>query len=156
MTKMLFDDVSDYVQASLSYISQHKSSLLTILIFPLIPFAYLDYRGWYDLGAGGLSHNALGWLMQSLLRLCASRNVRDASSYDADIRTSELEKTSILGSRLPAWEGKSPKTGKWVAPHRQLEQGASAEIKRVCVFACHVDRVRHARHCKSLQVFVLK
>ena len=77
--------------------------------------------------------------MQSLLRLCASRNVRDATPYDVELRTSELEKTSILGNWLPTWEGKSPKTGKWVAPHRQLEQSASAEIKKVCVFTCHVD-----------------
>ena len=153
MTKM---DVSGYVQASFSYISQHKSGLLTLLLFPLIPFAYLDYQGWYDLGAGGLPHNALGWLMQSLLRLCASRNVRDASPYNAEIRTSDLEKSSILGSRLPAWEGKSPKTGKWVAPHRQLEQGASAEIRQVCVFACHVDQVRRARHYNTSRILILK
>ena len=156
MTKMSLEDVSGYVQASLSYISQHKSSLLTLLLLPLIPFAYLDYQGWYDLGTGGLPHNALGWLLQSLLRICASRNVRDTSAYDAEIRNTELEKTSILGSRLPAWEGKSPKTAKWVVPHRQLEQGASAEIKTVCVFACHVDQVRRARHYRTLRVFVLK
>ena len=153
---MLFDDVSDYVQGSLSYVSQHKSSLLTLLLFPLITLAYLDYQGWYGLGAGGLPHNLLGWLMQSLLRLCASRNVRDASPYDVEIRTSELEKTIILGSRLPSWEGKLPKTGKWVAPHRQLEQGASAEIKTVCVSACHVDGVRHARHCNTSRIVILK
>ena len=133
MTKMLLEDVSDYVQASLSYVNHHKCSLLTLLLFPLVPFAYLDYRGWYDLGTGGLPHNAVGWLVQSLLRLCASRNVRDASPYDVEIRNTELEETSILGSQLPAWEGKSPKTAKWVVPHRQLEQGASAEIKTVCV-----------------------
>ena len=135
MTKILPQNVSNYVQTSLSYITQHKTSLLTLLLLPLIPFAYHDYRGWYDLGAGGLPHNALGWLMQSLLRLCASRNARDASSYDVEIRTSDLENTSFLGNRLPAWEGKSPKTGGWVAPHRQLEQDASADVKTVCVFA---------------------
>ena len=144
MTKTLLQNASDHIQTSLSYLSQHKPVLLTLLLSPLIPFAYLDYQGWYNLGAGGLPHNALGWLMQSLLRLCADRNLRDAKPYDVEILTSELEKTSFLRNRLPAWEGKSPKTGKWVAPHRQLEQGASAEIKTVCVFAYSVDRFRYA------------
>ena len=135
MTKIFLSDISVYLQTSLSYIIQHKpSSLLPLLLLPLLPFAYRDYLGWYDLGAGGLPHNALGWLMQSLLRLCASRNIRDASPYNAEIRTSTLEKTSFLGSRLPVWEGKAPKTGGWVAPHRQLEQSASKEVKLVCLF----------------------
>ena len=137
MTKTLLQNASDHIQTTISYLSQHKPVLLTLLLSPLIPFAYLDYQGWYNLGAGGLPHNALGWLMQSLLRLCAGRNLRDAKPYDVEILTSELEKTSFLRNRLPAWEGKSPKTGKWVAPHRQLEQGASAEIKTVCMLACH-------------------
>ena len=72
------------------------------------------------------------------------------------MRNTELEKTSILGSRLPAWEGESPKTGKWVVPHRQLEQGASAEIKTVCISAYHVDQIRRARHYKILRVFILR
>ncbi len=156
VTRMFLEDTSGYVQASISYISQHKSSLLILLVLPLVPFAYLDYQGWYNLGTGGLPHNVLGWLVQSLLSLPASRNVRDASSYDEEVRNTELEKTSILGDRLPAWEGDSPKTGKWVVPHRQIEQGASAEIKKVCLFAYQVNQIRRARHYKTSRVFVLK
>ena len=139
MTKTLLQSASGYIQTSISYLNEHKPLLLTLLLSPLIPLAYFDYQGWYNLGAGGLPHNALGWLMQSLLRLRASRNLRDAKPYDVEILTSELEKTSFLRDRLPAWEGEAPKTGKWVAPHRQLEQGASDEIKTVRVFAYSVD-----------------
>ena len=46
----------------------------------------------------------------------------------------ELERTSFLDGRLPAWTGTAPETGAWVAPHRQLDQVASAEIKKVRLF----------------------
>ena len=138
MPKISLSDISSHVQTIFSYINQHKSLLLTLLILlllSLLPLAYRDYRGWYGLGAGGLPHNPVGWLLQSLLRLRASRNVRDTTPYDTEIRTSSsaLEKTSFLANRLPVWEGKLPKTGAWVAPHRQLEQSASKEVKSVCL-----------------------
>ncbi len=125
------EPLSAYVQTSLSFLQQNKLSALTILLLPLLRSAYLDYQAWYALGAGGLPHNPVGWLVQSVLRLRASSNVRDSSCYDGAIASSELERTSFLDGQLPAWTGNVPKTGKWAAPHRQLEQVASVEIKKV-------------------------
>lgn len=138
---MRFGTLPDYIQSSLSILQQNKLSVLAIFLFPLFRYAYLDYQGWYALGAGsdpnnasGWLHNTFSWLVQSLLRLRASRNVRDSSCYDGLMKSSELEKTSFLDDQLPTWTGKSPKTGAWVYPHRQLEQVASAEIKKVRLF----------------------
>lgn len=132
--KMVFNPFSPYTQALPSFLQRSIPSVLTILLLLLFRYAYLDYQGWYALGAGGIPHNVFGWLAQSLLRLRASRNVRDSGCYDAAIRNNELERTSFLKDQLPAWTGKAPKTAVWVAPHRQLEQTASAEIKRVSTF----------------------
>lgn len=131
---MSLDRISPYIQTTLSYLTSHKTPLLTLLLLPLLPLAYLDYQGWLALGPGGLPHNPLGWLIQSLMRIPASRNVRDASPYDKEIHNTELEKTSFLEGRLPAYGKKSPETGKWVVPHRQLEGGASEEINKVSIF----------------------
>lgn len=119
----------------LSSLQQTVYSILTVLLLFLFRYAYLDYQAWYALGGGGLPHNVFGWFLQSLIRLRASRNVRNSSCYDAAIKNNILEGKSFLNDQLPAWTGKAPKTGVWVAPHRQLEQLASAEIKGVSTFA---------------------
>lgn len=131
---MLSESYSTYARNSFAYLQHNKLSVLTILLFPLFRYAYLDYQGWYALGGGGIPHNVFGWLVQSLLRLRASRNVRDSSCYDVAMKATELERTSFLDDQLPAWTGNAPKTGVWVAPHRQLEQFASSEIKKVGIF----------------------
>lgn len=133
---MLSESYSTYARNSFAYLQHNKLSVLTILLFPLFRYAYLDYQGWYALGGGGIPHNVFGWLVQSLLRLRASRNVRDSTCYDVAMKATELERTSFLDDQLPAWTGNAPKTGVWVAPHRQLEQFASSEIKKVGIFFC--------------------
>ena len=129
--RMLSESFSTYAQSAVSFIQQNKLSSLILLCLPLFYYAYLDYQGWYALGAGGIPHNIFGWLVQSLLRLRASRNVRDPSCYHVAMRDSELERTQFLDNQLPAWTGNAPKTGVWVAPHRQLEQFPSADIRKV-------------------------
>ena len=132
---MPFNPFSICPQSSLSFLQQSILIVLIILIPLLFRYAYLDYQAWYALGGGGLPHNPFGWLVQSVLRLRASRNVRDSSCYDVAMQSSELERTSFLDNQLPAWIGKAPKTGVWVAPHRQLEQLASAEIQKVWFYS---------------------
>ena len=129
--RMLSESFPAYAQSSISFIQQNKLGSLIVLLLPLSYYAYFDYQGWYALGPGGLPHNVLGWLVQSLLRLRASRNVRDSSCYDVAMRSSELERTCFLDGQLPDWTGKAPETAVWVAPHRQLKQVATAEIKKV-------------------------
>ena len=128
---MLSESFPTYAQSSISFIQQNKLSSLIVLLLPLFYYAYFDYQGWYALGPGGLPHNAFGWLVQSLLRLRASRDVRDSSCYDVAMRSSELERRRFLDGQLPDWTGEAPKTALWVAPHRQLKQVATAEIKKV-------------------------
>lgn len=132
---MAFNLFSFNTQSPLSLLQQSTYSALAILLLLLFRYAYLDYQGWYALGGGGPPHNVFGWLLQSLLRLRATRNIRDSGYYDAAIKNSELERTSFLNDQLPAWTGKAPKTGVWVAPHRQLDQAASAQIRSVSAFA---------------------
>ena len=128
---MLSESFSTYAQNSISSVQQNKLSLVIILLLPLFYYAYFDYQGWYALGPGGLPHNVFGWLVQSLLRLRASRNVRDSSCYDVAMRSSELERTRFLDGQLPDWIGEAPQTAVWIAPHRQLNQVATTEIKKV-------------------------
>ena len=129
---MLSESLSTYAQSSVSFVQQNKRSLATtLLLLPLFRYAYLDYQGWYALGAGGMPHNVFGWLVQSLLRLRASRNVRDSSCYDKAMKSGKLERISFLDGQLPARTGKAPKTGVWVAPHRQLEEVANVDVKKV-------------------------
>ena len=121
------EPLSTYAQSSNFFLA----TVLIILLLPLCRYAYLDYQGWYALGAGGLPHNVFGWLVQSLLRLPASRSVRDSSCYDAATGSTDLEKTSFLDDQLPKWPGEAPRTAVWVVPHRQVEQVAGAKIKKV-------------------------
>ena len=132
-----------YAQKLLAFLQQYKLSVLTILLLPLFRYAYLDYQGWYALGASGFPHNVFGWLLQSLLRLRASRNLRDSSCYDLASKSNELERTSFLGDQLPARAGSAPKTGEWVVPHRQLEQVANEEIKKACPQDSYFEWVAH-------------
>ena len=121
------ESLSTYALSSNSFLA----TVFLILLLPLFRYAYLDYQGWYALGAGGLPHNVFGWLVQSLLRLPASGSVRDSSCYDAATGSTELEKTSFFDGQMPKWTGEAPRTGVWVVPHRQVEQVAGAEIKKV-------------------------
>ena len=124
---MGLESLSTYAQSS----NLLPATVLIILLLPLFRYAYLDYQGWYALGAGGLPHNVFGWLVQSLLRLPASRSVRDSSCYDTATGSTELEDTSFFDDQLPRWSGEAPRTGVWVVPHRQVEQVAGAKIKKV-------------------------
>ena len=119
--------LSTYPQSSNTLLA----TVLIILLLSLFRYAHLDYQGWYALGTGGLPHNVCGWLVQSLLRLCASRSLRDSSCYDAAIESTESEKRSFFDDQLPQWTGEAPRTGVWVVPHRQIEQVAGAKMKKV-------------------------
>ena len=121
------ESLSTYAKSSNSFLA----TVSIILLIPLLRYAYLDYQGWYALGAGGLPHNVFGWLVQSLLRLRASRSVRDSSCYDAATGSNELEKISFFDDQLPKWTGESPRTGVWAVPHRQVEQVAGAKLRKV-------------------------
>ena len=119
-------------QAGFKILQDNALTLLLLALIPAIYWAYTDYQGWYALGAGGLPHNLFGWSVQSLLRLRASRDVRGTGCYDAAMAAGEeLEKASFLKGDVPHRDGQSPETAVWVAPHRQVDQIATKEIKEV-------------------------
>ena len=111
-------------------LKQHRISLLVAISIPFIRIAYLDYRGWYALDPGGVPHNPLGWIVQCMYRLRASRDVRSSGCYEV-AKTTELDGQSFLERELPIRAGKAPKTGLWVIPHRQLEDTSNDEVKKV-------------------------
>jgi hypothetical protein len=127
--------VSQYVSEYRPLLVQYRFPLLAVLAVPLLREAYLDYCGWYNLGAGGIPHNFLGWALQCLLRLVASTDTRSTDCYD-NINDNELDGQSFLSGTLPVREGAVPDVAPFVAPHRQLTDGASAEVKKVWDNSC--------------------
>ena len=119
-----------YASEVLQLMKQYRVSLLVAASIPFIRVAYLDYRGWYALGAGGISRSPIGWITQCVLRLKASRDLKSTKCYDAALKT-DLEGQSFLDRELPVRLGNAPKTGQWVVPHRQLDDTAKEGVKMV-------------------------
>jgi len=116
---------------ALSLIQQYKAPLLIALSLPLLYMAYSDYSGWHQMGAGGIPHNAFGWVVQNFLRLRGTQDKRSTACYDTLKAQSPLEQASFLDVDLP--RRASPRTGPWVVPHRQLEDFASEKLRQVSV-----------------------
>lgn len=118
------------------------SAALVILIFvilcvTILRIAYVDYRSWYGLDGGGLPHNVFGWVVQSLLRLYASKDTKSTFCYDDPkyvAQAGEVCTRSFLTASggLEIRKGETPSIAKWVAPHRQLDQLGAEEMKEVC------------------------
>lgn len=119
-----------YTAKAINLVQLYKVPLLTAISLPFLRIFYLDYCDWYNLGAGGVPHNPFGWLVQSIFRIPASRDLRSTGCYKA-YKTSELERQSFMENELPRRNGWLPRTGRWCIPHRQLEDTASAAIKKV-------------------------
>lgn len=116
-----------------------KLDLLTLqstaFVAVLLPFLYVsirtcvhDYRGWLNLGEGGLPYNVGGWVIQWILKLTmAKRNTIDIECYArplaADLAEAEKRRNTIkhLGP-LPQRLGSRPKVAHWVIPHRQVRE----------------------------------
>ena len=102
-------------------------ALLLPVIYGIVSVCLHDYRGWLNLGAGGLPYNFFGWLLQWVLKLAlAKRDTSGLECYDRPLKIdlSESEKcrnyTSYLSS-LPQRPGPRPKVAHWVIPHRELQ-----------------------------------
>ena len=72
-----------YAAKALSIIVQGYTVPLLTFSFSL-PLYFAGYRDWYDLGAGGVPHNAVGWIVQSVLRVLASRDLWSVESGNPD------------------------------------------------------------------------
>ena len=123
-----------YTTKAIALVKEYKFSLLSLISLPLIRTLYIDYRGWYGLGAGGIPHNFFGWVVQGVLSIPASRDLRSTTCFEAH-KTSDLERQSYLEERLPQRDGRTAKTAPWCIPHRQLGDTATGELKQVRLFA---------------------
>ena len=120
----------------LSREKQAASGLVAAAALPLLYqiFAIIrqDYRGWKALGAGGLPYNVWGWLINCALRPLG-REAKGTECYDSEKLRSmggEVGNRGWLGD-LPVRTGSRPHVGPWMAPHRQLNQNSSPELKKV-------------------------
>ncbi|KAF7891030.1 uncharacterized protein EAF02_001355 [Botrytis sinoallii] len=84
-----------------------------------------DYHGWLEFKENALPSNIFGYLLvQYFLRHFKSKPF-DIACYDDP---TEIAKCGALGQRsflkqpLPIREGPRPEKGKWVVPHRQINQ----------------------------------
>ena len=114
----------------ISLVQKYTFPLLIIASFPLIRLLYLDYVDWLHLGPGGIPHNPMGFMVQCILRVIASRDLRSTAFYQ-NLKTTHLEKQSFMDEELPDRTGWIPKTGKWCFPHRQLSETATEDTKKV-------------------------
>ncbi|MCJ1353803.1 MAG: hypothetical protein MMC33_003790 [Icmadophila ericetorum] len=130
MSSLIHSSLNSLSSQILIFLEEYKYPVLVTLSLPLIRLIYLDYRGWYNLGKGGLRHDPLGWMLQCILRMRCDRDVRSTQRYEEDINSSTLEAKSYLEDELPHRKGKPPVTSIWVAPHRQMEQEASSAAKK--------------------------
>jgi hypothetical protein len=100
-----------------------------LLSIPVAIFACADYRIWHDLGPGGLPHNVVGRMAQSLLRLLCSSDIHGLAYYDRYATGHEAQ--SYLPTALIERDGRRSTVGKWAAPHRQLDMQSNADLKQV-------------------------
>ena len=117
-----------------SFILQYRVPLATILSLSILGTAYVDYSGWYNLGKGGLPYNVLGWGIQNLLRLRASKDRRSTACYDA-LKTSDLESKSFLDGELP--KRANPRIMPWTVPQRQIDDIPSERTREVSETILH-------------------
>lgn len=112
-----------------SWLSGKSVQACLLVVFPMIYLAYRDYTAWYQLGPGGLPHNAKGWLLQTILRPICASDVRSTKYYDEYMEG--IEAQMFLDPNVSERKGPNPKVGPWAAPHRQLEATSSPEMKKV-------------------------
>ena len=100
-----------YTAKAVTFFQQYKLPLLTVIFVPLFRVIYLDYRDWYDLGPSGFPRDVRGWVMQSVLRAIASRDLRSTQCFQ-NSKLSDLDGQSFLDKELPNRSGLSPMTSK--------------------------------------------
>ncbi|TFA98974.1 hypothetical protein CCMA1212_009115 [Trichoderma ghanense] len=106
-----------------------------IAIVPLAAFLIPSYRGFIELGRGGLPHNVFGWLLQGALRPLALNSTRDQSVFQKPGISSSYEPhgtTRFLQGELSPRRGERPIIPNYVAPQRQMtEKGDEALVNKM-------------------------
>jgi hypothetical protein len=102
-------------------------------------WVYRDYQKWIDLGPGGLPHNFGGYVTTTRMRL---RKIDPLNTTRFGKTARSGRDTGHLGG-LPRRKGRRPVIDVHPIPHRQIDQIASAEMKRriVSTFDAAVERM---------------
>ena len=93
-----------------------------------------DYHGWLDFKESALPSNIFGYLLVQYFLRYFKCEPFDTACYDD---TKEIAKCRALGLRkflkepLPVRDGPRPELGKWVVPHRQINQFGGKEMHQV-------------------------
>ncbi|RFU76403.1 hypothetical protein TARUN_5845 [Trichoderma arundinaceum] len=123
-----------------------------VAIVPLVALAMPSYRGFIDLGPGGLPHNVFGWLLQGALRPLAVKSTVDQSVFKKPGISSSYEphgNTRFLQEPLAQRRGERPVIPNYVAPQRQAtEKGDEALFNRMNNYLSDVS----SRHPEALAV----
>jgi hypothetical protein len=114
----------------LDWASRNRAVVWGSLAVPPFYFAFSwmvnDYRGWRNLGPGGLPYNICGWLLQWMIRLIFAKNdTKGLSCYDQPNKTPLPEDEEAKNQRnyvgtLPHRSGPNARAAPWVIPQRQL------------------------------------
>ncbi|KAK1255696.1 hypothetical protein MKX07_007955 [Trichoderma sp. CBMAI-0711] len=126
-----------HLAASIMSHIRHHPILFTsaIAIVPLGALMLPSYRGFIDLGPGGLPHNVVGWLLQGALRPFSLNSTRDHSLFQKPGVASAYEPhgtTRFLQGELSTRRGDRPIIPNYVAPQRQkTEKGDEALVNRM-------------------------
>ena len=121
---------SKYIDEYRPLLVKYRFAILGLLALPMIQQAYGNYCDWYDLGAGGLPHNPIGWAYQCILRAVSSSDTKSTARYDK-VEGTALDGQSYLDGDLPARKGPAPNVAPFVAPHRQVTDKAPTEVIKV-------------------------
>jgi len=92
--------------------------LTVVISLPALVWGYFDYRTWYDLGAGGVPQNLVGWAMVTAARPLKI-DPHDITGFEQNIgRGSDI----VTLNDLPRRSGGRPEIAPHPIPHRQLTQ----------------------------------
>lgn len=102
-------------------------------VVPSVSYIYRSYRGYIDLGAGGLPHNVLGWLMQGPAQLISDADTTNPAPFGKPSNQAlyaPYGSASFLGEGpLEERKGPRPTVPGYVAPQRQTTDAGSEDMR---------------------------
>jgi hypothetical protein len=101
--------------------------------FPLLSYSISCYRGWLELGQGGLPRNVAGWLVNVAMHLVARLDTRTPVPYTLEGTKAlwgSAGNASYFDDKLPPppRAGERPDVPSYVAPQRQTTEQGSQDM----------------------------
>ena len=133
---MSLSTLQPYIQC-LQHVNQRPAifaAATAACLIPVFPRLVRSYHGFLALGQGGVPYNVFGWLLQATLKLIARTDTTDPAHYSRaeilDPYSPHSTLTFLDGPPpLEGREGDRPVVPCYVAPQRQVTEGAEASIK---------------------------